>query len=351
MKNLTPRTIAFYAALIVSAVATLLAAITNLLTLDWGGKSLLFFLILAVIAYFIFYIALERFIYRKIKLVYKIIHNLKLDRFTKDILGKNIRTEDPVADVEEEVKEWAEKNNQEIATLRKAEQYRKEFLSNLSHEFKTPLFSIQGYVHTLLDGALEDVEVNKHFLEKTASSVERLTNLVTDLEEIAKLESGNVNLEKETFDIYSLTKDVFEEIEYKADTKSIHFAVKKGTERPFYVYADKEKIRQVMVNLLDNTIKYGNENGNTTVSFYDMADNILVEITDDGIGIPEENLQRLFERFYRVDKSRSREQGGTGLGLAIVKHIIEAHNQTINVRSKVGIGSTFGFTLSKAEGD
>lgn len=333
----------------VAGAATLLAAITEPLTINWGSKILLFFLILAVITYFIFSIALERFIYRKIKLVYKIIHNLKLDRFTKDILGKNIRTEDPIADVEEEVKEWAEKNNQEIETLKRAEQYRKEFLSNLSHEFKTPLFSIQGYVHTLLDGAMEDVEVNKHFLEKTASSVERLTNLVSDLEDIAKLESGNVNLEKETFDIYSLTKDVFEEIEYKADAMHIHFTVKKGTERPFYVYADKEKVRQVMVNLLDNTIKYGNENGNTTVSFYDMADNILVEITDDGIGIPEENLPRLFERFYRVDKSRSREQGGTGLGLAIVKHIIEAHNQTINVRSKVGIGSTFGFTLTKAQ--
>jgi two-component system phosphate regulon sensor histidine kinase PhoR len=309
------------------------------------------FLIVAVIAYFIFYIAVERFIYRKIKLVYKTIHNLKLDRFTKDILGKNIRTEDPISDVEEEVKDWAEKKNKEIEILKKAEQYRREFLSNLSHEFKTPLFSIQGYVHTLLDGAMDDPEVNKHFLEKTASSVERLTNLVNDLETIALLESGDVNLDKDTFDIYSLTKDVFEEIGYKADTKHIQFTIKKGTERPFYVSADKEKIRQVMVNLLDNSIKYGNTNGNTTVSFYDMADNILVEITDDGIGIPEENLPRLFERFFRVDKSRSREQGGTGLGLSIVKHIIEAHNQTINVRSKVGIGSTFGFTLAKAEED
>ncbi|HYV92505.1 MAG TPA: histidine kinase dimerization/phospho-acceptor domain-containing protein, partial [Chitinophagales bacterium] len=264
MKNLTPRTIAFYCALMVSGVATLLVALTDPLTVDSWLKCMIVFLIVAVIAYFIFYIAVERFIYRKIKLVYKTIHNLKLDRFTKDILGKNIRTEDPIADVEEEVKEWAEKNNLEIETLKKAEQYRREFLSNLSHEFKTPLFSIQGYVHTLLDGAMEDAEVNKHFLEKTASSVERLTNLVNDLETIAQLESGDMNVEKETFDIYSLTKDVFEEIEYKADTKHIHFTVKKGTERPFYVYADKEKIRQVLVNLLDNTIKYGNENGNTT---------------------------------------------------------------------------------------
>jgi two-component system phosphate regulon sensor histidine kinase PhoR len=195
---------------------------------------------------------------------------------------------------------------------------------------------------------MEDEEVNRHFLEKTATSVERLCNLVNDLEEIAQLESGEQNLEFETFDIYSLTKDVFEEIEYKANTHTIRFSVKKGCERPFYVKADKERIRQVMVNLLDNSVKYGNENGNTTVSFYDMGENVLTEITDDGIGIPEEHLTRLFERFYRVDKSRSREQGGTGLGLSIVKHIIEAHNQTINIRSKVGIGTTFGFTLSKS---
>ena len=348
MKNLTPRTIAFYSALLVAIIATLVAMVTgNMMATNWIRYATVFLSVMAL-GYILFYSAIERFIYRKIKLVYKSIHNLKIDRFTKDILGKSLKTEDPIADVQEEVNEWAEKSKQEIESLKKAEQYRKEFLSNLSHEFKTPLFSIQGYVQTLLDGAMEDPEVNKHFLEKAVVSVERLTNLVNDLEEIAKLESGEEQLDKETFDIYSLTKDVFEEIEYKADTKNIQFSIKKGTERPFYVSADKEKIRQVMVNLLDNSIKYGNENGNTTVSFYDMGDNILTEITDDGIGISEEHLARLFERFYRVDKSRSREQGGTGLGLAIVKHIIEAHNQTINVRSKVGIGATFGFTLAKA---
>jgi two-component system phosphate regulon sensor histidine kinase PhoR len=317
---------------------------------NWLSCAVLFG-VMAVLSYFLFYYTLERFIYRKIKLVYKTIHNLKLNRFTKDILGKSLRSEDPLVDVQEEVQQWAEDSRKEIEGLKKAEQYRKEFLSNLSHEFKTPLFSIQGYVHTLLDGAMEDAEVNTHFLEKTANSVERLCNLVNDLEEIAKLESGEEQLEKETFDIYSLTKDVFEEIEYKANTHGMHFSVKKGCERPFYVYADKEKIRQVLVNLLDNSIKYGNENGNTIVSFYDMADNVLIEVTDDGIGIKEEHLPRLFERFYRVDKSRSREQGGTGLGLAIVKHLIEAHGQTINVRSKEGIGSTFGFTLTKSAGN
>src|SRR4030095_15943270 len=219
----------------VALVATLVVVTTRTLHVsDWIG-CVVMFLVVLTLSYFLFYYVLERFIYRKIKLVYKTIHNLKLNRFTKDILGKSLRSEDPLADVQEEVEQWAEDSRKEIEGLKKAEQYRKEFLSNLSHEFKTPLFSIQGYVHTLLDGAVEDVEVNKHFLEKTAVSVERLTNLVNDLEEIAKLESGDVNLEKETFDIYSLTKDVFEEIEYKADTKRVHFTIKKGTERPFYV--------------------------------------------------------------------------------------------------------------------
>lgn len=351
MKNLNPKTIAFYTALLVAVGAVLVVAISHSLNLGSWLSCAVLFGVMAVLSYFLFYYTLERFIYRKIKLVYKSIHNLKLNRFTKDILGKSLRSEDPLEDVQEEVQQWAEDSRKEIEGLKKAEQYRKEFLSNLSHEFKTPLFSIQGYVHTLLDGAMEDAEVNTHFLEKTANSVERLCNLVNDLEEIAKLESGEEQLEKETFDIYSLTKDVFEEIEYKANTHGIQFSVKKGCERPFYVYADKEKIRQVLVNLLDNSIKYGNENGNTIVSFYDMADNLLIEVTDDGIGIKEEHLPRLFERFYRVDKSRSREQGGTGLGLAIVKHLIEAHGQTINVRSKEGIGSTFGFTLAKSAGN
>ncbi|MEO6168501.1 MAG: ATP-binding protein [Chitinophagales bacterium] len=348
MKNLNPSAIAFYVSLLVAIAATIVVAATHTFELNPFLSCMVLFVMVLTISYFLFFYALERFIYRKIKLVYKTIHNLKLNRFTKDILGKSLRSDDPLTDVQEEVQQWAEDSHKEIEGLKKAEQYRKEFLSNLSHEFKTPLFSIQGYVHTLLDGAMEDGEVNRHFLEKTAGSIERLCNLVNDLEEIAKLESREEQLDKVTFDIYSLTRDVFEEMEYKANLHGIHFSIKKGCERPFYVNADKEKIRQVMVNLLDNSVKYGNENGNTIVSFYDMAENVLIELTDDGIGIAEAHLPRLFERFYRIDKSRSREQGGTGLGLAIVKHLIEAHGQTINVRSKVGVGSTFGFTLAKS---
>ncbi|MCS6917451.1 MAG: ATP-binding protein [Chitinophagales bacterium] len=347
MKNPAPRTLALLAA---GAVALWSLVVEQVL--GRSGQSPLWSVMLPPLiigsgAYLLFSFLLNRFIYRKIKLIYKTIHSLKIDRFTRDVLGRSVG-DDPINEVQQEVSEWAERNQREIESLRKAEQYRKEFLSNLSHEFKTPLFSVQGYVHTLLEGAVDDPEVNHHFLEKTAHGVERLITLVNDLEEIARLESGEVTLDMETFDIYSLTRDVFEEVEFKADTRHIRFSVKKGCDRPFYVVADKEKIRQVLVNLLDNSIKYGKENGNTIVSFYDMGDNILVEVTDDGIGIAEEHIPRLFERFYRVDKSRSREQGGTGLGLAIVKHIVEAHQQTINVRSKPGVGSTFGFTLAKA---
>ncbi|MBA3648511.1 MAG: sensor histidine kinase [Chitinophagales bacterium] len=349
MKNLKPRSVALYISLAVAALTILLAYAFDEYQVKPVLHYLLIFVSVFIFSNYLFYYALERFIYRKIKLIYKTIHSLKLDRFTSDILGKSVREDDPVSEAEAEVIQWAENRSREIESLKKAEQYRKEFLSNLSHEIKTPLFSIQGYIHTLLDGAMDDKEVEKHFLEKSASSIERLSNLINDLEEISKLESGDVKLEKETFDMHSLTKDVFEEFEFRAATKKIRFSVKKGCERPFYVWADKERTRQVLTNLVDNSIKYGKENGNTVASFYEMGDNILTEVTDDGLGITEESLPRLFERFYRVDKSRSREQGGTGLGLAIVKHLIEAHGQTINVRSKKGVGSTFGFTMAKAE--
>jgi two-component system phosphate regulon sensor histidine kinase PhoR len=347
LKNVTPTALSITIAGAMALLSTLLALFMNQVSLDSWLELLLFFLLVFLLAYLVAFVAIGRFIYRKIKLVYKSIHQLKVDRFTRDVLGKKLGN-DPIAEVEHEVADWAEKNSLEIESLKKAEQYRKEFLTNLSHEIKTPLFSIQGYINTLLDGAMRDEEVLQRFLETTAASTDRLVSLINDLEVITRLETGEVPIEKSTFDIYELTKTAFSEIYRKAESHHITLSVKKGCEKPFYVYADKEKINQVISNLLDNSIKYGKENGNTIVSFYDMGENILIEVTDDGLGIPEENLNRLFERFFRVDKSRSREQGGTGLGLAIVKHIIEAHGQTVNVRSKPGIGSTFGFTLSKA---
>jgi two-component system phosphate regulon sensor histidine kinase PhoR len=280
-------------------------------------------------------------------LIYKSIHSLKLGKDLKEALGEKI-SDDPLGDVEKEVATWAFDKRDELEDLQKLEKFRREFLANLSHEFKTPLFSIQGYLHTLIDGAIDDKNVNKKFLEKSANSVERLVNLVSDLEEISQLEKGEIKIIYEEFDVNNLAEDVMDELEEKAKKNAIKFSIKKGTDKKWMVNADKEKIRQVITNLIDNSIKYGKQGGETIISFYDMDENILIEITDNGIGVNEEHLPRLFERFYRVDKSRSRDAGGTGLGLAIVKHIIEAHHQVINVRSTLNIGSTFGFTLQKS---
>ncbi len=221
---------------------------------------------------------------------------------------------------------------------------------NLAHELRTPIFSVQGYVDTLLSGALEDHEVNRKFLTNASKSIDRLVRLMDDLGEISKLESGKIPLIQETFGIQDLVKDVYEELSLKAIEKNVTLTFKKGTERPIFVNADKQKIKQVIVNLVENSIKYGAENGTVVAGCYEVDDKLVyTEISDDGPGIAEEHLPRIFERFYRADRSRARAIGGTGLGLAIVKHIIEAHGQTVNVRSTPGVGSSFGFTLERGQ--
>jgi two-component system, OmpR family, phosphate regulon sensor histidine kinase PhoR len=236
----------------------------------------------------------------------------------------------------------------EMDEMKKTEIYRREFLSNVSHELKTPIFNIQGYLHTLIDGGLKDKKINKKYLDKAAKNLDHLTNIVNDLEVISRLESGEQPINMQKFDIHNLSHDVIDELELLADKKEISISFKEGCNNMMLVIADKEKIKQVLVNLVTNSIRYGNEGGKTQIGIYDMADNVLVEVSDTGIGIAQEHIPRLFERFYRIDKSRSKDEGGSGLGLAIVKHIIEAHNQTVNVRSTIGVGSTFGFTLKKA---
>ena len=227
---------------------------------------------------------------------------------------------------------------------------RKEFLLNLSHELKTPIFAIQGYVDTLLNGALNNNEVNKKFLDNASKNVDRLVNLLDDLDEITKLESGEQLLLKENFIIQDLIKEVFESLSIKADEQKIKCFIKDGCELPLSVYADKEKIRMVIINLIDNAIKYGKKNGIIEASAYKVdGKKILIEITDNGYGIAEEHLSRIFERFYRTDSARARKAGGSGLGLSIVKHIIEAHEDTIHVRSKIDVGTTFGFLLPAAK--
>lgn len=344
IKNPTPRILALFTALLIALVVGLLSILYRLTFIH----GLLVMAIVTLVAYILIYYSLEYFIYRKIKLIYKSIHQLKTQRsenVTLPFFGDS--DNDPIAAVASDVQEWAEARKGEIETLRKTEEYRKEFLGNVAHELKTPIFNIQGYINTLLDGAMDDPDVLKHFLNKAARSADRIADMVDDLEAISNLESGHVSMEYEIFDINDLIKDVFDSLEYMAGQKKIILDFKEGCNYIMIVEADKYRIRQVLVNLISNSIKYGRQNGKTLAGMYDMDENLLIEITDNGIGIAPEHLPRLFERFYRVDKSRSRIEGGTGLGLAIVKHIIESHEQTINVRSTPGIGTTFGFTLKK----
>lgn len=287
----------------------------------------------------------EKFIYRKIKLVYKLINQTKATR-KEEIYFKYILPQKSIDEVREDVEAWMQRKNQEIESLQKNEAYRKEFLQNLAHEFKTPIFAIQGYVETLLSGAMEEEVIRKKFLENTAKNADRLVNLVKDLDEITRLESGEQLLYKSNFIIQEQIKEVFDSLALKLHQKNITANIKKGCEMPVTVFADKEKIRQVLLNLVENASKYGKQNGTVTASIYVTDDrHALVEISDDGIGIEEEHLPRIFERFYRTDAARSRDKGGTGLGLAICKHIIEAHGQSIHVRSTPDVGTTIGFTL------
>jgi len=300
-----------------------------------------------LLSYFIYRYILEKFIYDKIKLIYKTIHTLKSKITFKEMdlsLNKDI-----ISKVNEEVSEWAQDRKQEIEELKKLEVYRREFLGNVSHELKTPLFNIQGYILTLLDGGLDDPSINKEYLERSGKNIERMISIVEDLEVISRFETGEMKLDVINFDVVALATDVIELLEVKARKKNIRMNLSREYEKPLFVRADKERIRQVLINLLDNSIKYGTENGKTKVGFFDMDENLLIEVTDNGIGVDSKDISRLFERFFRVDKSRSREQGGSGLGLAIVKHILEAHKQTINVRSTIGVGTTFAFTLQKAD--
>jgi len=309
---------------------------------------LISFSISFVTSFLVFYYLLEKYIYSKIKLIYKLIHNLKLGKDLKEALGEYVSS-DPINDVEHEVKEWAGQKKKEIELLKKQEQFRKEFLSNVSHEFKTPLFAIQGYIETLQDCIADDPDTALKFLKKAENNVERLSYLINDLDSIAKLETGEMPIQYEKFDFVVLAKEVMENLEDHAADHHIRLTFKEKYTTPTLVYADREKVRQILINLIQNSVKYGNEKGTTAIKIFELHDQFLIEVTDDGIGIEEKHLPRLFERFYRIDSHRSRKEGGTGLGLAIVKHILEAHQQTISVRSTPNIGTTFAFTLAKAD--
>ncbi|MFW6043349.1 MAG: sensor histidine kinase [Marinilabiliaceae bacterium] len=283
------------------------------------------------------------FIYAKIKPIYKTIHNFK-----PGLRENTAEGDDIFSQVNREVAEWMKGKTMEIQQLKQLERYRKDFLGNVSHELKTPIFNIQGYILTLLEGGIDDPGINTLYLKRTEKSIDRMISIIEDLEAISKLESGELELEFSRFNLYNLVEEVFDLEEVRSQNRNISLKFGRSVNRNLQVWGDKPHIFQVVSNLVVNSINYGKEGGHTTVSFYDMDNLVLVEVRDNGIGISERDLPRIFERFYRADKSRSREQGGTGLGLAIVKHIIEGHKQTINVNSTPGKGTSFTFTLEKA---
>ncbi|MBL1233067.1 MAG: ATP-binding protein [Vicingaceae bacterium] len=348
MKELTPKGIAIRVAFLIATI-TVASLFIGLLFFDCNLPFYLFlllFIITLLTSYFGFLYALEKFIYRKIKLIYRTIHNQKLKK-DGEIEDLNF-SDNIIQKVQQDVLDWAKTNQQEITRLKTSENYRREFVGNVSHELKTPIFNIQGYLLTLIEGGMDDPTINKDYLVKANNSVERMIDIIEDLDEITKLESGRLSMKIDKTDIVEIVKEVVDSLEERISKAGVTVKIQ-NQEKPIWVMADARKISQVLINLIINAIKYGKINGTIRIKFFDMHDNILIEVADDGEGIEAHHLPRLFERFYRTDKGRARENGGSGLGLSIVKHIVEAHKQTINVRSTVGVGSTFSFTLKKAK--
>jgi two-component system, OmpR family, phosphate regulon sensor histidine kinase PhoR len=335
-------------AYIISAVLTFLA---GFFILFWYyiDASLIWMLVILLVfmtaSFLILQYLLGKYISDKIKPVYKTILDLPATHKKSDHDKKG----HVLSEIRNDVEEWAQVQTREIERLKELEKYRKEFVGNVSHEMKTPIFNIQGYVLTLLEGGIDDPKINKLYLQRTEASINRMISIVEDLESITKLESGELKLKYEKFDIAKLVEEVFDMEQMLAEEQEITMGFSFRPERPFYVRADKKRITEVLSNLINNGIKYGKKKGFVNVGFYDMEEHVLIEVTDNGIGMDKKDLPRVFERFFRVDKSRSRVQGGTGLGLSIVKHIIEAHNQTINVKSNPDKGTTFTFILEKAK--
>ncbi len=352
-RNPTPRQITVYTAAYTASSVFLVSLVYASWRNDWQAWLIMVFatLMTFITAYYVFGFYLRKYIYRKIKVIYKSIHSLKMPKNQKQQIKDFDFDSHIIEEVEKQVIEWAAQRRDEEAFFAPMDDYRRNLLGNISHELKTPIFNIQGYLHTLLDGALEDERVNMKYIQRAAMNLERLHHIVEDLDIISQIEGQQMDMDIHKFDIHKLALEVLADLELKSSEKNMTLRIKEGCNHPYYVDADRERIRQVLDNLVTNAIKYGNEKGYVQIGFYDMDANLLIEVSDNGIGIDNKHLPRLFERFYRVDKARSREEGGTGLGLSIVKHIIEAHHQTINVRSSPNVGSTFGFTLEKADAE
>ncbi len=345
MKNIKPIHLLFGGSAIIAGITFLITLVLDLQVFNFPLWIMVGLPIsTGIISFAVFYFFIKHFINDRLKLLYRSIRKGKIK--AGDELQFRI-TDDVIADAEKETAIWAEERAKEISRLKEQEEFRREFLGNLAHELKTPVFSIQGYILTLLEGGLEDEKVNRLFLERASKATDRIANILEDLDELTKLEVDGLKLDLKKFDIVELTKEIFDTLAFMAEDKSIKlkFAKEYGS---IMVKADRGKIAQVLTNLISNSITYGNENGTTILRFYAIDDIVTIEVSDDGPGIEENQLPRLFERFYRVEKSRNRNEGGSGLGLAIVKHILESHGQSISVRSTVGVGSTFTFSLDKS---
>lgn len=343
-RQLTPNLIAVTTSAFVSFISVLTLFVLN--TIIEIGLPFYLYVIQSMVVFIVSLLSyrytLMRFVQDKLKIIYKTIGKpLKFQKEINNNLNSNI-----MRSVERDVGEWAIKKNKQIRELRKMETYRKEFVGNVSHELRTPIFNAQGYIETLLDG-VDDPERAHQYLQKALSNVERLDAIVSDLLEISKFEAGQIHLEKKAFDIIPLTKKVFYQYQHMAEENQASLKIDYKF-KMLHVWGDPKRITQVMENLVSNAIKYGKKGGEVIIRFYDLDEQIIVEVNDDGPGISDEHLHRVFERFFRADKSRARTIGGTGLGLSIVKNIIEAHDQSITVRSEIGTGTTFSFTIEKA---
>lgn len=345
MKNLKPVQVLLAGSLFVSGIALLFLLVLNQYITFTKWHFVLISLVMGASTYLIFYILLKRFITQKLKILYRSIRKGKLVNQQNEHFSL---FDDVIERAEFETKMFNEARNQEINKLKEQEEFRREFLGNLAHELKTPVFSIQGYILTLLEGGLEDENVNRQFLERASKATDRMTMILEDLDKITKMEVDKIDLNYQHFDLVELVEDVFDELEMKAKKRKIRLSFAKDFD-PIFVYADRSKITQVLTNLIGNSIAYGHEKGETSIRFYILNNIVTVEVSDNGPGIPETDIPRLFERFYRVEKSRNRNEGGSGLGLAIAKHFIEAHGQTISVRSTVDVGSTFTFGLDRGK--
>lgn len=339
-KNFTPGSISLIAA---GSVGLSVGVVYFLITKDLV-ESLILFIGVFSISLSIFYVLVQRFIFSKLRILRKAIQYLNSDTISYLKMLQN-PNKDIIFQVSEQVFDFAKDSRYKIDELQKLAEYRKQFLGNVSHELKTPIFSAQGYIHTLLDGALEDPKVNRLFLERASKSMERLVALVNDLTALSYLQGNEHPLNKTKVNLQEVIEETFEMCNSNEQNKKITLHIKRKSSPDPLVLADEDKIKQVFINLFENAIRYGKKNGEVRVGFYEIDDVMVIEVSDNGYGIEEEHLPRLFERFYRTDQARSRHQGGTGLGLSIVKHIIEQHGFKISVTSKINQGTTFSFML------